>query len=282
MRLRVLCSYFFFKFYFCLSFLSRDSLNKLPVSSAHGVGPDSWYTFYAIKHRVGRSRVVLDELTGIKMENRQFDINNLTTLYSSLPLPRHSRSIRILDVEPSASSDDESIRGQLRVVSLDDNNMEFSALSYVWGAPASPPRMITCGLYSIPITANCWSALWHLRKHFGSMSLWIDSVCINQDDLAEKQSQIPMMGDIYSRSRSVYAWLGEGTAESDMAIDCLREGGFQRYLSEKGDLSYTFPKDNNSLCWKIAWDIHSGPTKAFVSHLRWSSTFVPSALSESA
>ncbi len=38
--------------------------------------------------------------------------------------------------------------------------------------------------------------------------LWIDAVCIDQGNAAEKAAQIPLMGEVYSRAARVVGWLG--------------------------------------------------------------------------
>jgi hypothetical protein len=48
----------------------------------------------------------------------------------------------------------------------------------------------------------------HLRKISGSRYLWIDAICLNQADDAEKATQIPLMGEIYGQARKVRIWLG--------------------------------------------------------------------------
>lgn len=41
------------------------------------------------------------------------------------------------------------------------------------------------------------------------LNLWIDAICINQHDLAEKARQIPLMTRIYSTAARVLVWLGK-------------------------------------------------------------------------
>ncbi|OIW28697.1 hypothetical protein CONLIGDRAFT_670475 [Coniochaeta ligniaria NRRL 30616] len=53
--------------------------------------------------------------------------------------------------------------------------------------------------------------------------LWVDAVCISQDDLAEKSAQILRMGDIYQRASSVIVWLGDSLPETSLALDVLEE-----------------------------------------------------------
>jgi hypothetical protein len=38
--------------------------------------------------------------------------------------------------------------------------------------------------------------------------LWIDQICINQNSVAEKSSQVELMGDVYSKAKQVIVWLG--------------------------------------------------------------------------
>ncbi|KAG5807705.1 hypothetical protein H9Q74_007679 [Fusarium xylarioides] len=48
--------------------------------------------------------------------------------------------------------------------------------------------------------------------HGRGVPLWIDAICINQDDIAERNSQVAMMSQIYGSARCVVAWLGEEDA----------------------------------------------------------------------
>jgi hypothetical protein len=57
------------------------------------------------------------------------------------------------------------------------------------------------------------------------MLLWIDQICINQHDAEEKSRQIPLMRSIYSLSAQTIGWLGESTADSDLAMDYLQDVG---------------------------------------------------------
>ncbi|KAL8388239.1 hypothetical protein RB595_009368 [Gaeumannomyces hyphopodioides] len=67
------------------------------------------------------------------------------------------------------------------------------------GAPGVP----------LPIGHNLALALLHLRSRDGPpLPLWIDQICINQDDIAERASQVALMSFIYQRTRLVVCWLG--------------------------------------------------------------------------
>jgi hypothetical protein len=54
-----------------------------------------------------------------------------------------------------------------------------------------------------------------------SLYLWIDAICINQKDLAERSVQVTRMRDIYIRATTVFIWLGEATADTDDVLGFL-------------------------------------------------------------
>ncbi|KAH8893993.1 hypothetical protein GQ53DRAFT_858553 [Thozetella sp. PMI_491] len=148
-------------------------------------------------------------------------------LYDSLPIPTGSLCVRLLDLDASITSGgwtpNARLTGTLRVVNL-NSAPSFSALSYVWGEPKphAPCTIVCQDGCELPITASCHQSLWHIRKHFGTMTLWVDSICINQDNDDEKPSQISMMQGIFSQAKTVYIWLGLGDETSDRAMDFLR------------------------------------------------------------
>jgi len=131
------------------------------------------------------------------------------------------RCIRVLDLDITCTGDDEPVRGDLRVVSLDDNPT-FEAISYSWGNPF-PSCQIICSGKSVSITQNGYNAVRSLLCNSRISTIWIDAICINQSDDAEKNRQVPLMRDIYGRAKRTYIWLGNSTEDSDYAFDWLVE-----------------------------------------------------------
>ena len=154
--------------------------------------------------------------------------------YDFLRIGPGSNCIRLLNIHPSTTEDGKD-RIQCDIVVADlASHPSFTALSYVWGAFAPDPHKILCGNAEIPISANGYSALLHLRKRLGSFTIWVDAICIDQNDEHDKEKQIPLMGDIYSGASKVYIWLGVGDPATDHAMGYLSSTGFLEYFFEDG------------------------------------------------
>ncbi|PMD29117.1 HET-domain-containing protein [Hyaloscypha variabilis F] len=96
---------------------------------------------------------------------------------------------RLLILEPG--SFDDELKCRLKSVDqLDEHNYE--ALSYYWGQRPGTITEMSSGQH-IHITANCEAALRRLRLQNESRLLWVDAVCINQSDKAERSRQVEIM-----------------------------------------------------------------------------------------
>ena len=117
----------------------------------------------------------------------------------------HNNQIRLLEL--SAGNNQEALSVQLRSVSLDDE-FNYEALSYTWGTSTKSSHLM-CGTSAIAITPNLEKALLRLRPKTHVRTLWVDQICINQDNLEERNAQVALMGAIYSRADTVLVWIGE-------------------------------------------------------------------------
>jgi len=68
------------------------------------------------------------------------------------------------------------------------------------------------------VTKNVYLALRDLRYKEEDRVLWIDALCINQDDDVERGLQVQQMGSIYSMAERVLIWLGESCYDADCAM----------------------------------------------------------------
>ncbi|KAF2828553.1 HET-domain-containing protein [Ophiobolus disseminans] len=146
--------------------------------------------------RTLRSRLVDRTRRNIQKQNsREYH-------YCSLPQSQQGDYIRTLTLQPGAG--DEPLRCTLKTSVL--GSTAFESISYVWG-PDVRDHEIICEGRVIPITANLWTALRHVRSDVPRV-LWADSVCINQGDLEEKSQQVALMGQIYRFATRVLIFLG--------------------------------------------------------------------------
>ncbi|RYP74040.1 hypothetical protein DL771_003229 [Monosporascus sp. 5C6A] len=135
-----------------------------------------------------------------------------------LPLDPERRKIRILRLQSGAF--EEPLRCSISTTDLDTSPV-YNALSYVWGDPSSantPGNTVLLDGHPFPVTKNLLAALRHLRPlaGAGATPLWVDAVCINQQDLDERRHQVTMMRDIYASAERVIIWLGEEDDETDV------------------------------------------------------------------
>ncbi|KAM0710668.1 hypothetical protein Q7P35_001406 [Cladosporium inversicolor] len=109
----------------------------------------------------------------------------------------------MLRYAPNSTPDD--IR--LELVTVDrDARPEYTALSYVWGTP-SPLHTIKLNGTPFDVQPNLHRALRYLRRALTGF-FWVDAVCINQQDIAERTSQVRAMSETYGNAGMVAAWIG--------------------------------------------------------------------------
>jgi hypothetical protein len=129
-----------------------------------------------------------------------------------------------------------------------ENPICYEALSYCWAGherSLSPEErdqhsqlnrhvLVTDGgkdVGFLPISASLETAMLHLRPHTNK-PLFIDQLCINQADNAEKGRLVRRMGEIYSKAKRVLAWLGPSTPEAEKFIS------FMKHLEETAPPPY--------------------------------------------
>ena len=162
-----------------------------------------------------------------------------SSLYRSLDTRKHE--IRILTIlsrgdhipgvpptQPGAGHDDSStnaadIHCVLQTASLDDKP-SYTALSYVWGTDVPSTAVLMNGKPFL-VRRNLAAALRHLQQADCSLNIWVDAICINQNDNKEKSHQVQMMAKIYESSVEVLVWLGSAEDESDAAMEKLKDIG---------------------------------------------------------
>ncbi|KAK8101395.1 hypothetical protein PG999_011769 [Apiospora kogelbergensis] len=143
---------------------------------------------------------------------------------SVLPPIRPQSEIRILHLQHGASFVDPIVcdvsAQDLRSLHHDD----YEAVSYTWAdasGDATRCRTITVGGQPLAVTASCETVLRRLRRQFSSRRLWIDAVCIDQQNVEERGCQVRLMPRIYSGAKAVQIYVGELTPPSQAFLESL-------------------------------------------------------------
>jgi len=114
-----------------------------------------------------------------------------------------TRLARILPSQP-----DGEIALSLENVSLEEVEGTYDAVSYTWGPPEPCHTVFIDGKH-LSLRENIYRFLYHCTKHdFQLTYLWIDSICIDQKNVPEKNAQVAMMGQIFEKAKRVLVWLG--------------------------------------------------------------------------
>lgn len=173
-------------------------------------------------------------------------------LYQYAPLPG-AGFIRLLEIQHGEGD----IHCSLQSFDL-ENLPAYDALSYTWGDPrpallqAVGPFQykrqftIICDGKASIVTANLYYALLQFRRLNRSVPalhgkviqsrIWIDAICINQRDLAERSAQVAIMDNIYKHASTVFAWLGKDDRYTEPAFRLIHhlsgipEDEFCRYM----------------------------------------------------
>jgi len=94
----------------------------------------------------------------------------------------------------------------------------------MWGDLGEKSHIVING-FTTAITKSLELALRALEAYKAGRKLWIDQICINQQNPDEKVLQIPLMGDIYALAEQSVSWLGQSKNGSDKALDILDQYG---------------------------------------------------------
>ncbi|KAK1976644.1 HET domain-containing protein [Colletotrichum cereale] len=139
-------------------------------------------------------------------------------LFEYEPFDLGGKSFRLLMLHPGASGD---IACDLFQATLEPGNIiPYEALSYAWGSN-DLSESITVNRKRLPVTKSLFHALSHLRRDEGRI-LWVDAVCIDQGNTAERGHQVGHMGDIYREAEQVLIWLGPSSYETKILMDFLK------------------------------------------------------------
>jgi hypothetical protein len=97
------------------------------------------------------------------------------------------------------------------------------ALSYEWGTPSADHYAILLNGREFVVRDNLLVALTQFRYDAKDTPIWIDAICINQENIQERNDQVTKMGYIFQCASVVYAWAGLTKDGSDIAIQLAHD-----------------------------------------------------------
>ncbi|KAF2671822.1 HET-domain-containing protein [Microthyrium microscopicum] len=170
------------------------------------------------------------------LQNGDINVSNsgsLSRINRAIIYPRLVRSlaqIRLFKIHPGEPGD--AIRGAILIRDLDaphhNEEVSYKALSHAWKERASKKthgkdfvRSKTVFINDSPIevTDNLLEALIVLRHSSSERVLWVDSLCIDQNNDAEKHHQVNLMRKIYRYAEEVIIWLGPEISEEKLEAE---------------------------------------------------------------
>jgi hypothetical protein len=155
--------------------------------------------------------------------------------YSHCPIGKDE--IRLLLLQPGDEGD--VLCGILSVVLL-SQAPKFEAASYVWGKSINGST-IKIGADDLAIPKNLEPFLRTLRHIDRTRVLWVDSICIDQNNIPERNSQVKLMGGIYMSASTVVAWI-----RPDTSANCLRTLDFIRGIANSREKHWSPLQDPGS------------------------------------
>ena len=135
--------------------------------------------------------------------------------------PLSKGEIRLLTISPGEI--DDFVQCRISKTLLSDRP-DYYAMSYTW-ADETGNQDHDCSVflngYDFPITSNCLAALKRIRKRDTSKPIWVDALCIDQQNDLEKNHQVSIMPQIYAQAVRVLVYVGEPTPDESELLEFL-------------------------------------------------------------
>ena len=122
----------------------------------------------------------------------------------------HTQSIRVLEVilvGDHGYYTPDILACKIRHCNLEDQPL-YTAVSYTWGDEHSLLDLDVEGKV-LRVRRNVYLMLRRLARPGQWRALWIDAICINQDNVQERNTQVRLMGTIYAKANFVLSWLDD-------------------------------------------------------------------------
>ncbi|TGO29531.1 hypothetical protein BPAE_0014g00830 [Botrytis paeoniae] len=176
--------------------------------------------------------------------------------FSYKPLDPLVDGIRLLHLSPGNST--QQPRCSLKHVNF-GKRPKYNAVSYTWGNEADQQPIVIDDQYFL-VTENLYKALVCFQQQsVTEYVLWVDAICINQDDIAERNRQLTIMPYVYERAKLVVIWLKNDELISppvwpdpEKMSPFELSGHTQQYKDQRSLFNYLMIVCSNEY-WKRLW-----------------------------
>lgn len=140
--------------------------------------------------------------------------------YEYATIDKEASEIRLMTILPGVFGSEVRITIQNHLLT-ESHIPVYEALSYAWGSYEKSVKLRIAefdGYRTLAVTSNLAEALQYLRYEDRPRVLWIDAICVDQQNVPERGHQVSRMADIYRSASPVLIWLGPESASSDVAM----------------------------------------------------------------
>lgn len=187
-----------------------------------------------------RQKSSITEITEISTAEINIpDTERRALIFSDHPIRKECQEIRLLVLLPASDPQDE-VRCEFRIVSVDPSGkncptpaaLQYEVLSYTWGESNTNRSITLCDWANFKVTDNLYSALVRLRHAETNRILWVDGLCIDQDNNAERNWQVALRAQTLKAAETVIVWLGDYEAHHEPTASPERER--KQWLRQSG------------------------------------------------
>lgn len=137
------------------------------------------------------------------------------------PIDLNRPTFRLLRLK-AGKEDDPLECGLIEAAFDEDNSVDYEAVSYTLGEPG-PEEKISVDGQPLTLFPCLATILRDLRTQSEDRILWIDAICINNNDCGERGHQVSQMPTIFGRALRVLCWVCPLTEATSILMDSLQD-----------------------------------------------------------
>ncbi|WQF85899.1 Putative heterokaryon incompatibility [Colletotrichum destructivum] len=97
----------------------------------------------------------------------------------------------------------------------------YQGENYIRMGGRMPDAPVLCDGVEVVVGGELFRALRRLRREDTALRIWVDALCINQRDVAERNEHVKIMGRVYAGAGRTRVWLGESTQMDVHAVQTM-------------------------------------------------------------